>query len=80
MEQGNNVIYFRGTERHKSKNEGNRGTKVISGSREQKIKILILVNKGNAEIFQGNKGTDTPTPPLGWPCHTHQSNKAKCIS
>ena len=36
-EQGNNVIYFRGTGEHESKNEGNRGTK--------KIKNLILGNK-----------------------------------
>ena len=35
-EQGENVIYFRGTEAHKSKNEGNRGTNVIFGSRENR--------------------------------------------
>ena len=32
--QGNNVIYFSGTGAHKSKNEGNMRTRVISGSKE----------------------------------------------
>ena len=51
---------------HKSKNEGNRGTNVIVGSREQKIKILILrtVSRENAEIFQGRGIPHTHT-------HTH---------
>ena len=31
---GNNAIYFRGTRKQKSKNEGNRGTKAILGIRE----------------------------------------------
>ena len=35
-EQGNNVICFRGTGEHKSKNEGNRKTNVILGSRENR--------------------------------------------
>ena len=35
-DQGNNVIYFRGTEAHKSKTEGNRGTNRILGSREHR--------------------------------------------
>ena len=35
-EQGNNVIYYRRTGDHKTKKEGNRTTKVISGSREHR--------------------------------------------
>ena len=61
-EQGNNVIYFRVTGEHMSKNERNRGTKVIFGSREhRKIRFWFWGTKENAEIFQGNKGTGTPT-------------------
>ena len=37
----------------------------------KQIKILILGNKGNAELFQGNKGRGTPPPPLRGP---HLSN------
>ena len=35
-EQGNKAIYFRGTREQKSKTEGNRGTKVMSGNREHR--------------------------------------------
>ena len=60
-EQGDNVIYFRGTGEHMSKNERNRGTKVIFGSREHwKIRFWFWGTRENAEIFQGNKGTGTP--------------------
>ena len=33
-EQGNKGIYFRGTREQMSKDEGNRGTKAISGNKE----------------------------------------------
>ena len=56
-EQGNNVIYFRGTGETKSKNEGNRGTNVILGSSEYtKLRFWFWGTRENAEIFQGNKG------------------------
>ena len=36
VEQGNKVIYFRGTREQKSKTEVNRGTKAILGNREHR--------------------------------------------
>ena len=63
-EQGNNVIYFRETGEHKSKNEGDRGTNVILRSREhRKLRFWFRGIRENAEIFQGNKGTSTTPPP-----------------
>ena len=60
-EQGKKAIYFRGTREQKYKTEGNGATKAILGNREQKIKILILGNKGKCLfIFQRNKGTGSP--------------------
>ena len=60
-EQGNNVIYFRGTGEHKSKNKGNRGTHVILGSSEhRKLRVWYWGTRENANIFQGNKGIGTP--------------------
>ena len=63
-EQGNDVIYFRVTGELKSKNEGNRETNVILGSRQHR-KLRFWGTRENAEIFQGNKGSGTPPPPLG---------------
>ena len=57
MGNGNNVIYFRRTEAHKSKNEGNRGTNVIFGSIEQG-KML--------KYFRGTR-EQVPLAPLGGP-------------
>ena len=57
MELGNNVIYFRGTGEHKSKNEGNMGTYVILGSKEhRKFRFLIFGNKGKCLNISGEQG------------------------
>ena len=45
-----------------SKKEGNGLTKLISGSREQKIKILSLGEKGKSENILRNNGSGTPYP------------------
>ena len=59
-EQGNKAIYFRGTREQKSKTKGNRGTKAILGNIENQD--FDLVTRENADFFQANKGTGTPTP------------------
>ena len=47
--------------------EGNRGTKTILGNREHKKTNLDFWGTGEqANLFQGNKGTGTPTS-LGGP-------------
>ena len=68
-EQGNKVIYFRGTREQKSKTEGNRGTKAILGNREHRKSRFWFWEQGKTPIFfQENKpGTGTPPPPT----HTH---------
>ena len=60
-EQRNDIIYFRKTREQKSKSEKNRGTNVVSGSRElRKLRFWFWGTRENADIFQGNKGTVIP--------------------
>ena len=59
-EQGNNVIYVRGTGEHKSKNEGNRRTKVILGSREHRK--LRFCFGGTMKNISGEQGNRYPLP------------------
>ena len=59
-EQGNNVIYFRGTGEHESKNEGNRITKVISGSREHWF--WFWGTRKIQKIFRGTREQVHPPP------------------
>ena len=52
-EQGNNVIYFRGTGEHKSKNEGNTGVRIFNG--------LIAEFSGFDDFFRKIKSSDHDT-------------------
>ena len=53
-EQGNKAIYFRGTKVLNCREQGNKGSLGEQGT--QKIKILILGNKGKMQIvLQGKK-------------------------
>ena len=60
-EQGNKAIYFSGTREQTSKTEGNRGTKAILGNKNIGNQDFDFGEQGKMPIFQGNKGTDTPT-------------------
>ena len=62
QEGGNNFIYFRGTEKRSVEKRRERANKAISGSREQKIKILSLGKRENPKIFCETMDQVPPPP------------------
>ena len=75
-DQGNNVIYFRGTEAHKSKNEGNMGTIVILGNREQKINKNLIFGKQGKRLNYFRRTREQVPRPLAPPSHHPHPGRA----
>ena len=67
-EQGNKAIYFRETGEQRPNFEGNREQRQYLGTGNIRKQIFDFGGTGEqANLFQGNKGTGTPPPPLGGP-------------